>query len=268
MRWLLLNVAGGLCNRLRAVVTGQVWAREQQRDYAVIWSVGDHFGARLNDIVADRFLLLPYALHRVIALCGGGYTKPVDLHRFAHRRLLMTSTGDQFCRADGTQIPEAPLLRDLTPSREVVQRVRSIRAWDEPVIGVMIRANPLSHAKTLASSPPSWFYRRMKEIRSTDPDVPFFLSTDCPDVSREVHEQFSNVLELPKHAAYNSREAIQDAMADLYLLAGTTYILGSYWSSFSEVARGLANHGGYETTCDVPRERWEERRGVTTRPAV
>ncbi len=108
----------------------------------------------------------------------------------------------------------------------------------------------------------------MAELRATDPRARFFLSTDSPSVSAELHALFPDVLELPKHSKYNSREAIQDAMADLYLLFGCTYILGSYWSSFSESARGLSGHGGYETSQDTPTENWQTRRSIVTAPIM
>lgn len=268
MPLLVLEATGGLCNRLRAVVTGAAWAEENARNYAVVWRTGAYFEARMEDLVTDRYRQIPPLVARGLAALSGGYTADTSLGSHLAHRLLVTRTGNQLLHANGEAIREGPLLRKLTPAAPVRQRVRSLGTWNEPVVGVMIRAHAMSHRKTLDASPPSWFYRRMADLRATDPHVRFFLSTDSPPVSAEVHALFPGVLELPKPSKYNSREAIQDAMADLYLLSGCTYILGSYWSSFSECARGLSGHGGYETSRDVPEEDWQRRRSIVTAPVM
>lgn len=268
MKYLVLDAIGGLCNRLRAVVTGAAWAEEEGRGFAVIWRTGSYFGARMEDLVVDRYRMVPPLVANGLALLSGGYKEYERLGDHLDSRYLFTRTGNQFIRVNGQGIAEGPLLRLLTPSEPVRRRVDSLGSWHEPIVGVMIRAHGLSHPKTLEASPPSWFYRRMEELRATDPKIRFFLSTDTPEVSGEVHARFGDVLELPKRSPYNSRAALQDAMADLYLLAGCTYILGSYWSSFSECARGLSGHGGYETARDVPKEDWQVRRSIATAPIV
>lgn len=268
MQLLVVEALGGLCNRLRALVTGAEWAREHERRYAVVWRTGGYFEARMEDLITNRFPQIPPLVGRGLAMLGGGYTEDTRLGSHLRCRLLVTRTGNQLLHRNGEMIHEGPLLRTLTPSLPVRQRVQSLGSWTAPVVGVMIRAHPLAHQKTREASPPSWFYRRMHEMRTADPGVRFFLSTDLPSVSSEVHARFPDVLELPKPAPYNSRDALQDSMADLYLLSGCTYILGSYWSSFSECARGLAGHGGYETSVDTPTEDWSTRSSIVTTPRM
>ena len=137
--------------------------------------------------------------------------------------------------------------------------------WDEPVVGVMIRVNNLAHAATRAASPVEWFVKRMADIREQSPGTPFFLSTDSPVVSRVIHSRFRGVYELKRKSEYNSKAGVQDAVTDLYLLASTTYIIGSAVSSFSYMAAVLAGHGGYETSQLRPSATWEERQSVTVR---
>ena len=173
---------------------------------------------------------------------------------------------DPFLMDDGTEIDQVPLLRKLVPSQAVVDRMRSVKPWSTPAVGLMIRANSLAHTDTKLTSPPGWFYARMAQFRSADPEVPFFLSTDSPEVSEYVHRTFGGVHELAAKGAYNSKAGLIDAAADLYLLAGTTYILGSHSSSFSETACYLSGHLGYETSQRTPAETWHERRLVMTVP--
>ncbi len=100
----------------------------------------------------------------------------------------------------------------------------------------MIRGNRHSPKEALQHSPLQWYLKRMVSLRSQDPEVAFFLSTDSPDVSAMVHARFDGVIEQQPKSPYNSREGVADAVVDLYCLAGTTYILGAHYSSFSKTA--------------------------------
>ena len=92
----------------------------------------------------------------------------------------------------------------------------------------------------------------MEGIRVEYPDVKFFLSTDSPEVSNEIHRRFAGVAELRGKSAFNSASGVQDGVCDLYLLARTRYLIGSAGSSFALTAGWLAGHGGYETPTDPP----------------
>ena len=130
----------------------------------------------------------------------------------------------------------------------------------------MIRANSSAHAVSRETSPPEWFYRRMDDIRADYPDVGFFLSTDSPEVSDEVHHRFANVAELRGKSEFNSATGVQDGVCDLYLLARTDYIIGAAGSSFSITAGWLAGHGGFETPTDPPEADLHTRLSRSSRP--
>lgn len=265
-RRLILRVHGGLCNRLRALVTGAEWARLAGRDLEVVWTVRRDFGASLDDLFVNDFAMTAALRAKVLARLTGGYQTVQTLQMANPRRTLVVGSSDPFLTDDGEQMPQAPLMRQLVPSPAVVERMGSVEPWGVPAVGLMIRSNELSHPETRRASPPEWFYARMEQIRATDPDVPFFLSTDSPEVSDYVHREFSGVHELADKGAYNSRTGLIDSVADIYLLAGTSYILGSHWSSFSATAWYLSGHLGYETSRRTPSETWQERRLVTTQP--
>lgn len=258
----------GLCNRLRALVTGAEWARMAGRDLEVVWATDRGFGASLADLFVHEFEVIPEFRSKVLARLNGGYQTIQTLRMTDPRRTLVVSAADPFLTDDGVQIDQVPLVRQLVPSPSVVDRIGSVEPWSAPAVGLMIRANGLAHSDTRLASPPEWFYGRMAQIRATDPDVHFFLSTDSPEVSDHVHREFGGVHELACKGAYNSRTGVIDSVADLYLLAGTTYILGSHWSSFSATAWYLSGHLGYETSRRTPAETWPERRHVMTVPRL
>jgi hypothetical protein len=256
---LLLRVGGGLCNRLRALLSAEEWALSENRQLLVAWPTSVEFEAGLEDLVADPVRSVPPKAVSLAARAFGGYRTAENLDVAPKRAVLVASTANVVVR-DGRWIEWGPRLRALRPSRQVQERVDSMALPAGRVVGVMIRADQRSHRFTLAASPPEWYFQRMESFRSDDPDVRFFLSTDSPQVSADVHSRFPGTLEQNDKGRYNSRDAIVGAMADIYLLARTTYILGAHFSSFSETAALLSGHGGYETSRLQPLESWEERR--------
>ncbi|WP_166391132.1 hypothetical protein [Nocardioides ochotonae] len=135
------------------------------------------------------------------------------------------------------------VLREARPVASIEHRV--VANWESglqgaPYIGVMIRANGLSHPKTLESSPVSW-YLDSAEIARRELDCDkFFLSTDSAEAANQFVAHFPNTVTVWDKGRYNSKDGVADAIADLYLLAASTVILGPYWSSFVTMAEKLA----------------------------
>lgn len=267
-RVLVLRVNGGLGNRLRALVTGQVWARLAGRSLRVVWPVDHRFGAPLADLFDIDVASLAEFPSRVAARIGGGYQSVADVRLDDPRRALFVLSGGVFTVDGRMGIPLRPLFARLKPTQAIAGRVRSVATWTQPTIGVMIRASNLAHENTLYHSPLEWYLQRMAELRSQDPGVMFFLSTDSPGVSATVHATFDGVIEQQHKSSYNSREGVADAVVDLYCLAGTTYILGAHYSSFSDTAGLLAGHRAYETSRLPSPVAWSERRQVMTSPGI
>ena len=105
-----------------------------------------------------------------------------------------------------------------------------------------------------------WFVRRMTEIRDGDPAVGFFLSCDVPEVQQEVVARVPETVGLAEKGSYNSRQAVQSAVIDLYLLAASSHLLAPHYSSFPELAHFLAGERfDLETSVTDPRHAWERR---------
>ncbi len=59
-------------------------------------------------------------------------------------------------------------------------------------------------------------------------------------VQRFLKQHFDRVVVQENKGEFNSLEGLQAAVADLYLLASSIYMLKPYWSSFPEMAQALA----------------------------
>lgn len=102
-------------------------------------------------------------------------------------------------------------------------------------VGVHIRQG--DNFKAIENSPLFMFEGRMREILSSEPCVLFYLSTDSVMVKNMFREKFSNIIDSGVHDfSRNTLDGIVDAACDMIMLAKSEQIIGSYYSSFSEVA--------------------------------
>lgn len=100
------------------------------------------------------------------------------------------------------------------------------------VVGVHIRRT--DNFKSIQESPSHLFWKKMAQYPLT---TQFYVASDSEQERREACKQFPGRIILSKPpSGRNHPEDTWNAMLDLYCLSQTTEILGSYSSSFSEIA--------------------------------
>jgi len=87
------------------------------------------------------------------------------------------------------------------------------------------------------------FFERMRQIIEKNPKTRFFLATDSKETEQNFIREFGNkiIVFSGKNWDKSSKESIQHALIDLLLLAKTRHILGTYLSTFTEIAWWLGN---------------------------
>lgn len=82
------------------------------------------------------------------------------------------------------------------------------------------------------------FIGEMEDIIAKDPDACFFVSSDNQDSKTSIQRAFetSHVWVLEGSCDDRTVNCLHEALAELYILGSTKRILGSFWSSYSEVA--------------------------------
>ena len=131
--------------------------------------------------------------------------------------------------------------RYFEPIAAISEKITKIICqYTEATIGIHIRRTDHENAKQY--SPTYMFIDRMRQALTTRKDTSFFLCTDDPEVERLMVMEFgSKIYVHKKDYSRLSVSGMQDAVVDLFCLSKTGKILGSYWSSFSEVAAKLNN---------------------------
>ena len=73
-----------------------------------------------------------------------------------------------------------------------------------------------------------------------DHGVRFFLATDCEETEQQMKRLFGErLITRARETSRGSHQGMRDAVVDLFLLARTKNILGSYYSTFSETAASI-----------------------------
>ncbi|GAA4656774.1 hypothetical protein [Arthrobacter cryoconiti] len=244
----LIAVTGkyhGLGNRVRVVLGCRTLAQAEGRSFAYTWPTGPTFGARLDQLWEFDAPVVPLPVSRLLALRSPYVNHSLDWLDADARTQRLWQIRTPHAIVLPTNLPSWETeLRKLTPTKEVIRLIESA-ANDGPsvhrgYVGVMIRTKSNAHALTLKHSPLEWYLERMSQLRVMWPDVPFYVCADTPEAFLRAQQAFSGCFGTEDKGKYNSLSALRASVADLYMLAGSSHLLGPHYSSFPELAQLLA----------------------------
>lgn len=132
----------------------------------------------------------------------------------------------------------------LKPNTFIKQAVDDITVpFNDDTLGIHIRRR--DNVNATAHSPTELFMEKMNKAVDAHRETNFFLATDAESEEVKLRKVFGEkIITYPKRSYdRNSTKAIQDALIDMLCLSHTNKIIGSYYSSFSEIA---AQFGGIE----------------------
>jgi hypothetical protein len=129
----------------------------------------------------------------------------------------------------------------LRPIKIIQENInKNVARFNSKTIGVHIRRT--DHTESINGSPLKSFIDTIRTDLLKDSSLNYFLATDDKEVEITLKKIFpGNIITYEKVYSRMNVEGIQDAMVDLYSLASTTKIYGSYFSSFSDMAARIGN---------------------------
>lgn len=128
------------------------------------------------------------------------------------------------------------------PTSVLQKRIDEMTAqFGTSCVGVHIRRT--DNKPAIGKSSTDAFLSSMRQELEADPDTMFYLATDDMNEEALLREAFPDrILSNQKRCLQrDSVEGMHDALLDLYCLAGTRKIIGSYFSSFTDIAADM--HG-------------------------
>lgn len=263
---LVVQPVGGLCNRLRAIDATVSLSMERRVRAIVVWFLEDELNAGFNDLfeMPGKDLLvidigirvgrkaIRYAMRLAFSRhFNGCFLRQSDIEAMIKSQDLaeaMSRCRHTYIRTHSNFWPtETPfaLFRPLPAlQREIDQYGR------DELVGVHIRRT--DNVLSIQHSPIAGFVAAMRDEIARDENTRFFLATDDPAVEAELRSTFPGRLVVHEKASLSRGNplAIRDSVVDLYTLSNCRKLIGSYWSSFSELAsriRGIELHIVYQS---------------------
>lgn len=250
---LMIEPMGGLCNRLRTIDSAVALGHDIELPVHVLWHINTRVGSSFSGLfqVPEEICRLEeftqgYLKRKRLKICRAldmrrprSYCLQTDIKQlldqdfdfrlFSRRNRLHFKTFDRFFRPYGIKRLFRPL--------PAIQQVIDNRCTDfEHCVGIHVRRG--DHRISMKYSPTSMFVDRMKiELQQTDCNM-FFVATDDEGVEELLKRTFGDrIITHPKTSrSRDNAQAIEDAVIDLFCLSRTKRIIGSAFSSFTQMA--------------------------------
>jgi hypothetical protein len=273
---LYLDARHGLGNRLRALASGAAIAQATGRELVVVWEPDAHCAARFADLFRTGLAVEEAAFPRLFALTGGRVWNYMDIEPGAARDAPVlddegpgtpaAAQDDVYVRSAYPLVSphrsweaERAFLHALRPVPDVEELVRSVEAPSQVAAHVRMASGPgyehlphespagwsaSSHAELLAwraRSHARHFTARLDALTAGGTAGTIFLAADLPQTYEAFRDRYGARLRfLPRDCFDRSPRQQQHALADMLLLGRASRLLGSTWSSFTDMARRLA----------------------------
>lgn len=267
---LFLDAQHGLGNRLRAVASAACVAQKTNRHLVIIWEPDHHCFCRMSDLFKYSGEVLDRSFVSEADRSGMSLFNYMEIEQGSSKDAYIAPdiVGDLYVRsAYPINSPltswreENNFLKSLDPSEPVSTLLSSVPARYE--LGVHIRMIGGDSAQHLSYEQKSnwtqvgheeiefWrnkshysnFVNRIDEVLGKRNVNRFFLAADNPDAYRFFLDRYDERVTVLTRDRYDrSAEQLRYALADAMLLSRSSVLLGSNWSSFTELAVRLSQN--------------------------
>lgn len=232
---LFLQVQAGFANRLRAMISGICLAEDLHLDLYVYWNAQDSACSIPFEKIFDTQTLPPF-----VKVINGRLSKTVECLSSSDKDRILKEwdpTRDLYLRSYGIfHRPHMETwlnhLRRLKPTDSIKQQVDALFPpfEKERIVGVHIRRG--DNIKSIQMSPFENFLEKMDSMDSF-----FVVATDDSQVKHFLAERYGGRILFPSRTLNrNTEQGMIDAMLDFFCLARCSFLLGSKYSSFNEMA--------------------------------
>lgn len=243
---------GGLGNRMRSMASALELGSQVGAEVAVLWERAPELNCRFRLLFQPldgtrvrethhRINKVAWRVRRALKV----YSRVVregdvrawkrdreDWRQLADERSVLIQTQQAFG-------PKPLRLERFVPLDRLRASIDETTAAFTPhTVGVHIRRGDHPHAPR--RSPTEDFIARMRGEIEFEPKTSFFLATDALDEEAVLKKEFGERIMARSHCLDRANPAcVQDALIEMYALARTRKIFGSFYSSFSQTAAAL-----------------------------
>lgn len=241
-----LETNAGLANRMRAVASAVSLAKEFNTKLVVIWPKNKWLNCDFISLF-EPIKEVPTSLicnHSILWRFSSKIAKykydNVFLNITVHNNqdlLLKLKAGEDVYINTCSQFYDVNEFRCFCAKQCIQEKVDTIiEDYKDCLVGIHIRRT--DNKKSIEMSPTRLFIDEIDKEITKNTGVKFYLATDSKEDERELLSKYGDriLINKNKELSRNSKAGIIDALVDLLCLSYSSKLLGSYWSSFSEVA--------------------------------
>ncbi len=252
---IIIQPSGGLCNRIRVINSAWELAKKRRERLVVLWYLCPELNCSFDSLfrpVRELTVLNIRSLWDPRKL----FYQLTARQRFGNEDILNNRT-DGVLNEDFYRNLKSPAYiftwehfypshdyRFYVPVEPLKRRIDAITSgFGEHCVGVHIRRT--DNAISMGKSTTEQFIALMKKELEKAPDTRFFLATDDKNEEDLLRKTFPGKIISNENRTLSraSQDGIEDALLDLFCLSSTKKLIGSYWSSFTDIA---ADMGGIE----------------------
>lgn len=265
---LFVDAQHGLGNRLRAIGSGAAIAADAGRELVVVWQPDDHCDCRFGDLFDYGGAVIEESFAEQAQRDGALVYNYMEVEQGAEKdaEIDAGAPGDIYTRsayvlnsAASNWQAENRFLRSLQPVEAVRDMVAGVRHPNDVSAHVRMAGGaeydhlPYEAAENWTEqghqqiahwreqSHFSRFLTRLDTLVGAGRAGRIFLAADTPEAYREFAARFGDRLAVLERDVYDrSATQLRHGLADALLLGRAPLLLGSTWSSFSELALRLA----------------------------
>ena len=265
---LFIDAQHGLGNRLRAIASAGAIAEAVSRELVIIWAPDAHCACRFDDLFEPGGAVLDQSFHSEASAMGMDLFNYMEVEPASAKDqpIAIGALRDIYLRSayplvhpSSTWDSENAILRRFRPNAVVQDLVSSVRQPND--MSIHIRMEGGTSAEHLPyESPENWtaqahrdidhwrrrshhshFQKHLDQLIAEGLGDQIFLATDTPSAQDALVARYGKrIAFLPRRVTDRSTQAMVYALADAILLSRAPRILGSNWSSFTELAARLA----------------------------
>lgn len=247
---LIVQPIGGLCNRIRSMNSACSLARAKKVPLLIIWMMSEELNCPFEKLFKKmdslRIVSIRSKFHpaKLFWQFTSHYLNNEEIrpYKITVNDLLPASdffdklSGQIYIATEECFYPSVDY-QSFEPASHLLPKINSITSQFTPnTFGVHIRRTDNLLARNRSTTED--FIRLMHKKTECFADANFYLATDdlleealiCKEFPGRILSNKERILKR------NTPAGMEDAMIDLYCLSHTTSIIGSYYSSFSDVA--------------------------------
>lgn len=243
--------AGGLGNRIRVILSALQWQKDTGKNVRILWIQDEGLACSFEKLfmpiteVKERRSLLCYKFFRKIYLHSPlRYIYAYNYNEYENLRewiknpngLLYSTSYSIFYNGSYPQYHD--VFRLNADLQKQLDEYRS--QMGKNTIGIHIRRT--DNLESIQHSPIQKFIDFIHSAIQENDTQKFYLATDDQVVKEEFIQLFGDkIMTMDCVLRRDSEEGIKCALLELYILSSCAKIIGSYYSSYSELAAQIGN---------------------------